>query len=76
MSSAGLAGAWSRPRWDTSQLAAKETALVAGAEPSGEDPLLQGVRRGRGAAPQSTRKSLNWVAFLPVQAAQSRGCAG
>jgi hypothetical protein len=58
------------------QLAAKETALAAGAEPSGEDPLLQGVRRGRRAAPQSTRKSLNWVAFLPVPAAQRRGCAG
>src|SRR5688500_2255104 len=37
-------------------------AVVAGAETSGADPHLQGVRRARGAAPQSTRKSLNWAA--------------
>ena len=59
-----------RPRKAASQLAAgADTALVAGAEPSGENPHLQGVRMGRGAAPQSARKSLNWVAFLPMQAA-------
>jgi len=34
------------------------TALVAGAEPSGPDLLLQGVRQRRGGWPQSTGKSL------------------